>query len=65
MPRGAPLPQHGKVRAVAFSPDGKTALTGSDDGTARLEPTADLPDDLLRIATSVESLTGLTLDSSG
>jgi WD40 repeat protein len=65
MPRGAPLPHQGMVTAVAFSPDGKTALTGSDDGTARLWPTADLPDDLPRVATWVESLTGLTLDAPG
>jgi WD40 repeat protein/serine/threonine protein kinase len=65
MPRGAPLPHQGVVISVEFSPDGKTALTGSEDGTARLWPTADLPDDLPRIATWVESLTGLTLDASG
>jgi WD40 repeat protein len=53
------------VTAVAFSPDGTTALTGSDDGTARLWPTVDLPDDLPRIATWLESLAGLTLDASG
>jgi WD40 repeat protein len=28
--------KHGQVNAVAFSPDGKTALTGSFDGAARL-----------------------------
>ena len=35
----APRPHHGPsgaVEAVAFSPDGKTVLTGSDDRTARL-----------------------------
>jgi WD40 repeat protein len=31
-----PLLQHGGVRAVAFSPDGKTVLTGGQDGSARL-----------------------------
>jgi hypothetical protein len=31
----------------------------------RLVTTADLPDDLSRIATWVEALTGLTLDDSG
>ena len=65
MPRGAPLPHHGPVTAVAFSPDGTTALTGSDDGTARLWPTVDLPDDLPRVTTWVQALTGLALDPSG
>ena len=35
-PRGAALKHDGAVFAVAFSPDGQTALTGSDDNTARL-----------------------------
>ena len=33
---GPPLPHQGAVRAVALSADGKTALTGCDDKTARL-----------------------------
>ncbi len=35
-PSAAPLTHQGSVDAVAFSPDGKTVLTGSHDGTARL-----------------------------
>jgi WD40 repeat protein len=31
---------HSQVRAVAFSPDGRRALTGSYDGTARIWDTA-------------------------
>jgi WD40 repeat protein len=35
-PLGTPLKHQSIVYAVAFSPDGKTVLTGSQDGTARL-----------------------------
>jgi WD40 repeat protein len=55
------------VSAVAFSPDGKTVITGSYDNTARLWNVATdlLPDDLERVANWVEVLTGLTLDEDG
>src|SRR5439155_527096 len=33
---GTPLPHRGPVTAVAFGPDGRSAVTGSRDGTARL-----------------------------
>ena len=64
-PIGPPLRHQGLVNAVALSPDGTTALTASDDGTARLWPTVDLPDDLPRVTTWVQALTGLALDPSG
>ena len=35
-PIGQPLWHHGRVTAVAFSPDGRVLLTGSEDGAARL-----------------------------
>jgi WD40 repeat protein/tRNA A-37 threonylcarbamoyl transferase component Bud32 len=64
-PVGAPLQHRNGVEPVSFSPDGKTILTGSLDHTVRLWPVAELPDDLERVATWVESLTALTLDPSG
>jgi hypothetical protein len=48
---------------VAFSPDGKTILTGCDDGLTRFFSMPELPDDLERAAAWAEVLTGLTLDA--
>ena len=50
---------------MAFSSDAKTALTGSDDGTARLWNVAELPDDFPRIASWVVVTTGLELRDRG
>jgi tetratricopeptide (TPR) repeat protein len=48
---------------VAFSPDGKTLLTGCNDGKVRaFSRPRNLPDELDRVATWVEVLTGLTLE---
>ncbi len=50
---------------MAFSPDGQSFLTGAYDHGARLfRNVPELPDDLERVATWVEVLTGLTLDAA-
>ncbi len=64
-PIGPPLRHEDCVDSVAFCPDDRWVLTGSHDGTARLWPRLDLPDDLERVATWIEALTGLSLDPSG
>ena len=61
-----PLVHQGPVYAVAFSPDGKTALTGSDDKTARLwNLPSPVPGDVGRIRLWVQVLTGVELDEQG
>ena len=48
---------------MAFSPDGKTFLTGGYDQGRGSSDVPELPDDLERVATWVEVLTGLALDA--
>jgi tetratricopeptide (TPR) repeat protein len=64
-PLGPPMAHQAGVSAVAFSPDGKAVLTGCYDKTARLWDVSELPDNLARISTWVEVITGLRLDESG
>jgi tetratricopeptide (TPR) repeat protein len=60
-PIGPPLGQAGGVSPVAFLDAGKTLFTGSS--ISRLFPIPpDLPDELERLATWVEVMTGLRLD---
>jgi WD40 repeat protein/tetratricopeptide (TPR) repeat protein len=62
-PIGPALRHHGPVRLVAFLDDGKTLFTRSMGWGSRLfliPP--DLPDELERVATWVEVITGLRLD---
>ncbi len=64
MPLGPTIPHPAPVLSVAISPDGMSFLTGSRDNTMRLfRNVPELPDDLERVATWVEVLTGLTLDA--
>jgi Flp pilus assembly protein TadD len=65
MPLGPPIPHPHQVFSLAFSPDGNYLLTGANDHGERLfQMVPELPDDLDRIATWMEVLTGLTLDAA-
>jgi WD40 repeat protein len=63
---GPPFQHEDKVWKVAFSPDGKSLLTGSGDHTARLwqvpQPVAGKVE---RLVTWTQVLTGMELDDSG
>ncbi len=61
---GFPMRHPSAIRAVGFSRDGKVILTGST-AAVRVWTTTELPDDLDRVATWVESRTGVSLDASG
>ncbi len=63
MPLGPLISHPEQVIGVAFGPDGKTFLTGARDGARLFRNVPELPDDLERIATWAEILTGLTLDA--
>jgi tetratricopeptide (TPR) repeat protein len=64
VPLGPPIPHPHQVFTVAFSPDGNNLLTGDYFYVARLfRKVPELPDDLERVATWVEVVTGLTLDA--
>ena len=53
----------GPVNSLAFHPDGKTLLTGSDDGTARLwDVPAPVEGEVERIDVWIHVLTGLEFD---
>ncbi len=64
-PIGPPLNHAHGVISVAFGSDGRSVLTGSEDGTARIWTVPLIPNDLLRISSWVELVTGLNLDSRG
>jgi tetratricopeptide (TPR) repeat protein len=49
------------VHALAFSPDGRSLLTGSDAARVFIRA-AELPDDLGRVANLIEVVTAMTLD---
>src|SRR5207253_837182 len=53
-PRSQPLLHHDTVVAVAFSPDGLTYLTGSNDKKARRWNLATVPDDPERLRLWIE-----------
>src|SRR5262249_16734037 len=62
-PLGPPLRHAEKIQAVAFSPDGATVLTGSQDGYIRrwnVPGTAEGPPG--RVVLWVQGITGMQLD---
>ncbi len=62
---GKPFPIPEKLASLQISASGKTLLAFGQDGSVRLWNVAELPDDLARVATWIEVVTGLTTDSEG
>jgi WD40 repeat protein len=63
---GTPMEHQSSVRAVSFSPDGKTILTGCFDKAARLWSVPPLVEgDVDRVRHWIQALTDLELDPQG
>jgi WD40 repeat protein len=67
MPIGQPMTHPDVIHAVAFSPDGKTIVTGCKDHKSRLwsAPPSAVEGEPDRIAAWVQAITGLELDDDG
>src|SRR5262249_61843279 len=66
LPRGPPLRHGGVIWATACRPDGRLAVTGSQDGTARVwQLPAALEGGAPQIISRLQVLTGLGLDERG
>jgi len=62
---GRPITLPPKLASLKISSSGTTLLGLGQDGMVRLWKVAELPDDLTRVSTWIEVLTGLTTDSEG
>ncbi|HEY2252534.1 MAG TPA: hypothetical protein VGH74_15780, partial [Planctomycetaceae bacterium] len=63
---GPPLKHQSSVRSVAFSPDGRTMLTASVDGSAQFwDVPVPLAGEVERIILWTQVITGLSLEDDG
>jgi WD40 repeat protein len=60
-----PLRHNSILKAVAFSPDGRTVVTGADDGAARLWRVPQLPENPDLISNWAAVKPGIALNSQG
>jgi len=64
-PLGNPIPTPEKLASLQLSSSGMTLLALGRDGSVRFWDVTELPDDLARVATWIEVLTGLTTNADG